>query len=178
MCIRDRSSNVSLRLILKRNNSPDGRIDLDLTARFASTPAITAGRPARACEQLDVRFSEEHSISERVIFPITPFQSYGIEEPSFIEFEDRGNRTYYATHTYHTGNGIRSELLPIKDFMSFCMSLLAGTRRPTEVGPGQVGTQGRRPGRVSPVRVIAQWLQDRRLRPDCDLVPNQSLAFR
>jgi predicted GH43/DUF377 family glycosyl hydrolase len=105
----------------------DGSIDIDPTVRLASTPVIIASRPTPAGDQLDIRFSDEQSISERVIFPITPFQSHGIEDARFVEFEDKGDRIYYATYTAYSGTAIRSELLETKDFMSFRMSPLVGS---------------------------------------------------
>jgi predicted GH43/DUF377 family glycosyl hydrolase len=105
----------------------DGSIKIDPTVRLASTPTITASRPTAAGEQIDIRFNEEQSISERVIFPITPFQAHGIEDARFVAFEDEGDLTYYATYTAYSGNAIRSELLETKDFLSFRMSPLAGT---------------------------------------------------
>lgn len=105
----------------------DGSIDIDPTVRLASTPTITAIRPTLAGEQIDIRFHDEPTISERVIFPITPFQAHGIEDARFVAFEDEGDRTYYATYTAYSGTAIRSELLETKDFVSFRMSPLAGS---------------------------------------------------
>jgi len=53
---------------------------------------------------------DEH-ISERVIFPITESQSNGIEDARFVEFDEGGRRTFYATYTAYSGKAIRSEFI-------------------------------------------------------------------
>lgn len=107
--------------------APDGSVDIEPTARLASTPTITSRASVLTGEQIDVSFSPEQSISERVIFPITPSQSNGIEDARFVVFEDGDEKTYYATYTAYSGTGIRSELMETKDFMSFRMTPLSGT---------------------------------------------------
>jgi predicted GH43/DUF377 family glycosyl hydrolase len=105
----------------------DGSIVIDPTVRLASTPTVIASRPTPAGDQLDLLFSDEESIGERVILPITPFQTHGIEDARFVKFEDEGDCTYYATYTAYCGTAIRSELLETRDFVSFRMSPLVGT---------------------------------------------------
>ena len=72
-------------------------------------------------------FKPDEHISERVIFPITDSQSNGIEDARFVEFDEGGRRTFYATYTAYSGKAIRSELIQTTDFMSFRMSPLRGT---------------------------------------------------
>jgi predicted GH43/DUF377 family glycosyl hydrolase len=107
--------------------APNGSVDIEPTARLASTPTVTSRVSVSTGEQIDVSFSAEQSISERVIFPITPSQSNGIEDARFVEFEDGGEKTFYATYTAYSGTSIRSELMETKDFMSFRMTPLSGT---------------------------------------------------
>jgi predicted GH43/DUF377 family glycosyl hydrolase len=54
-------------------------------------------------------------------------QSNGIEDARFVEFDEDGVKTYYATYTAYTGRAIRSELLETRDFVTFRMSPLSGT---------------------------------------------------
>ena len=61
-----------------------------------------------------------------MIFPITESQSNGIEDARFVEFQDAGQRTFYATYTAYTGRAIRSELIETTDFKSFRMIPLRG----------------------------------------------------
>ena len=72
-------------------------------------------------------FEPDEDISERVIFPITAAQSNGIEDARFVEFDDDGQTTYYATYTAYSGRAIRSELIETDDFLTFRMTPLSGT---------------------------------------------------
>ena len=45
------------------------------------------------------------------------------------QFDDDGERTFYATYTAYSGRAIRSELLETRDFRSFRMSPLTGHGR-------------------------------------------------
>ena len=56
-------------------------------------------------------FKPDEDISERVIFPVTEAQSNGIEDARFVEFDDDGRKTFYATYTAYSGRAIRSELI-------------------------------------------------------------------
>jgi predicted GH43/DUF377 family glycosyl hydrolase len=73
-----------------------------------------------------VNFKPDEDISERVICPMTDAQSNGIEDARFVEFNDDGRRTFYATYTAYSGKAIRSELLETTDFNSFRMTPLNG----------------------------------------------------
>jgi predicted GH43/DUF377 family glycosyl hydrolase len=70
-------------------------------------------------------FRAEQDLSERVIFPVTPSQSNGIEDARFVRFAGP-SKTYYATYTAYSGKAIRSELLETRDFLSFRMRPLTG----------------------------------------------------
>ncbi len=75
----------------------------------------------------DVFFSEEQDISERVIFPMSPNQTNGIEDARFIRFEEEdGSHKYYATFTAFNGRQIVPELLETKDFLQFKIASLSG----------------------------------------------------
>ena len=73
----------------------------------------------------------DEDLSERVIFPITDAQANGIEDARFVEFEDEGRKTFFATYTAYSGRAIRSELLETTDFRSFRMTPLAARPRAT-----------------------------------------------
>ena len=74
-------------------------------------------------------FADDEELSERVIFPITDAQSNGIEDARFVEFNDDGRKTYYATYTAYSGRAIRSELLETTDFRLFRIIHSAARRR-------------------------------------------------
>jgi predicted GH43/DUF377 family glycosyl hydrolase len=104
----------------------DGSISVDPTARLASSPRVEL-RSVGKDNTVDVSFKADEDLSERVIFPDTPSQSNGIEDARFVEFNDDGRKTYYATYTAYSGRAIRSELIETTDFLSFQMSQLRGT---------------------------------------------------
>jgi predicted GH43/DUF377 family glycosyl hydrolase len=68
----------------------------------------------------DVEFSVDSDISERVIFPISPSESKGIEDARFVRFtEDDGTEKVYATYTAYDGRTILPKLLSTEDFTTF-----------------------------------------------------------
>ena len=105
----------------------DGSLAVDPTTRLASSPKVGYRVSGPLGDEVEVVFKEGLDISERVIFPVTEYQSQGIEDARFVEFSDGGRKTYYATYTAYTGRAIRSELLETNDFLSFRMSPLHGT---------------------------------------------------
>lgn len=107
--------------------SADGAVAIDPTARLASVPKIRARCGGRYGEEVHVVFQPDEELSERVIFPVTDSQINGIEDARFVEFNDNGERTFYATYTAYSGRAIRSELIETKDFLSFKLTPLGGT---------------------------------------------------
>jgi predicted GH43/DUF377 family glycosyl hydrolase len=105
----------------------DGSVSVDPTARLASVPRVQKRTAGRDGETIDLLFEADQDISERVIFPLTEFQSNGIEDARFVAFDDGGVITFYATYTAYSGRAIRSELIETRDFLSFRMTPLSGT---------------------------------------------------
>lgn len=105
----------------------DGSVSVDPTARLASVPIIKNRLSTSNGEAIEVMFKPDEELSERVIFPITESQSNGIEDARFVEFDDNGQKTFYATYTAYSGRAIRSELLATTDFLSFTMNPLGGS---------------------------------------------------
>jgi predicted GH43/DUF377 family glycosyl hydrolase len=105
----------------------DGNVGVDLPARLASIPAVRNLAGAAGAERAELVFRADEDISERVIFPVLPSQSNGVEDARFVEFIDSGASTFYATYTAYTGKSIRSELIETRDFVTFRMSPLNGT---------------------------------------------------
>jgi predicted GH43/DUF377 family glycosyl hydrolase len=104
----------------------DGHVTVDPQARLASIPKVKSRNAGPDGEAVELVFSPEVDLGERVIFPVTDSQSNGIEDARFVEFKDGGERTYYATYTAYTGRAIRSELIETRDFLSFRMSPMSG----------------------------------------------------
>jgi predicted GH43/DUF377 family glycosyl hydrolase len=105
----------------------DGSVSVDPTARLACVPKVRHRASGPNGDSVEVIFRAEDDLSERVIFPITEAQSNGIEDARFVEFDDQGRTTFYATYTAYSGRAIRSELLETKDFQSFRLAPLSGS---------------------------------------------------
>ncbi len=105
----------------------DGGVRVDPTVRLASLPRIVSRTGGPEGDVVEVAFSPDEDISERVIFPITESQSNGIEDARFVAFQDGGRTTFYATYTAYSGRAIRSELIETTDFVSFRMTPLRGS---------------------------------------------------
>jgi predicted GH43/DUF377 family glycosyl hydrolase len=76
---------------------------------------------------IDIRFSLDTDISERVIFPLSKYEMKGIEDARFVKFfNDDGSYTYYATYTAYDGFSIMPKLLETKDFYHFNIRPLHG----------------------------------------------------
>lgn len=73
------------------------------------------------------RFQESVPLSERSIFPVSSYESNGIEDARFVRFvDDNGGATYYATYTAYNGRSIMPQYLETKDFLGFRVSSLCG----------------------------------------------------
>jgi predicted GH43/DUF377 family glycosyl hydrolase len=105
----------------------DGSVSVDPPARLASIPKVRISSADPDLERVELIFKPDEDISERIIFPVLPSQSNGIEDARFVEFTDAGERTFYATYTAYTGRAIRSELLETRDFVTFRMAPLNGS---------------------------------------------------
>jgi predicted GH43/DUF377 family glycosyl hydrolase len=105
----------------------DGSVSVDPTARLAAVPKVRSRTAMSNGDDIEVIFQPHEELSERVIFPVTDAQSNGIEDARFVEFNDDGRKTFYATYTAYSGRAIRSELLTTTDFQSFRMTPLAGS---------------------------------------------------
>src|ERR1019366_5856886 len=75
----------------------------------------------------EVQFTPESDLSERILFPVTPSQSNGIEDARFVLFHNEdGTRTYYATYTAYDGKMILPQFLETSDFLRFKFITLNG----------------------------------------------------
>ncbi len=75
----------------------------------------------------EIRFSPDLAVSERIIFPVTPNESNGIEDARFVRFvDDDGTVTYYATYTAYNGRSILPMLIETVDFLHFRILTLNG----------------------------------------------------
>jgi predicted GH43/DUF377 family glycosyl hydrolase len=82
---------------------------------------------ALARSNYDVRFAPDIPISERVIFPLAPCESNGIEDARFVRFiDDDGSVRYFGTYTAYDGRTIRPKLLETDDFIHFKIRTMGG----------------------------------------------------
>ncbi len=105
----------------------NGDVVIDRTSRLATNPILQSRITGAGGDEIELAFAPYGDISERVIFPVTETQWHGIEDARFVEFHDKGQRTFYATYTAYSGTAIRSELLETSDFINFRLIPLMGT---------------------------------------------------
>jgi predicted GH43/DUF377 family glycosyl hydrolase len=75
----------------------------------------------------ELQFPGELALSERIIFPVSPSESKGIEDARFVRFaEADGSVLYYATYTAYDGRAILPQLIETEDFLRFRMLTLSG----------------------------------------------------
>jgi len=75
----------------------------------------------------EIHFNPSSDLSERIIFPVSPNESNGIEDARFVRFvEDDGSVIYYATYTAYNGRVILPQLIESADFLNFRVLTLNG----------------------------------------------------
>ena len=95
-----------------------------------------------------VQFAPERPLSERVLFPVAPDESHGVEDARLTLFvEDTGESTYYGTYTAFDGVNIAPRLIQTQDFQNFDISQLIG---PAAKNKGMAIFPRRVDGRISP----------------------------
>ncbi len=103
------------------------------TVRHENQPATHELQRTLDCIQwladsnYELKFSSKLGISERIIFPVSPNESNGIEDARFVRFtEDDGSVIYYATYTAYNGKAILPQLIETEDFLNFRVLTLNG----------------------------------------------------
>jgi len=75
----------------------------------------------------EIHFAPSSEMSERIIFPVSPNESNGIEDARFVRFvEHDGSVIYYATYTAYNGRVILPQLIETADFLNFRVLTLNG----------------------------------------------------
>ncbi len=96
-------------------------------ARDQETGAAARKILTLAQSNYEVQFAPDSRLSERVLFPVTPSQSNGIEDARFVRFQhDDGTQTYYATYTAYDGKMILPQFIETRDFLHFKFITLNG----------------------------------------------------
>jgi predicted GH43/DUF377 family glycosyl hydrolase len=76
----------------------------------------------------EMNFSPTLAMSERIIFPVSPNETNGIEDARFVRLtDDDGTVMYYATYTAYNGHAILPQLIETQDFLHFRVLTLNGT---------------------------------------------------
>ena len=97
-------------------------------AREQETETIARKILTLAQSNYEVQFPANSRVSERVLFPVTPSQSNGIEDARFVRFENEdGSHTYYATYTAYDGKLILPQFIETEDFLQFSFFTLNGS---------------------------------------------------
>jgi predicted GH43/DUF377 family glycosyl hydrolase len=80
-----------------------------------------------ASSNYSTSFPEDTAISERVLFPVGPAESRGMEDARFVRFVDEDQSVhYYGTYTAFDGFTIRPQLIDTRDFRTFRIATLNG----------------------------------------------------
>jgi predicted GH43/DUF377 family glycosyl hydrolase len=104
--------------VINANN----QIILDDQSRFVSLPHYKTTKDGYIA-----KFSPDHSLSERILFPFLSEEVNGLEDARFVYFSDEdGIKKYYATYTAYDGKKIYSMLLETDDFLEFKIKKLTG----------------------------------------------------
>jgi predicted GH43/DUF377 family glycosyl hydrolase len=75
----------------------------------------------------EIRFDPALNVSERIIFPVSPTETNGIEDARFVRFtHDDGRVRYHATYTAYDGRVVLPQMLETEDFLQFKVSTLNG----------------------------------------------------
>ncbi len=110
--------------------------ELDESVRRVRLESKPVGRELRrtleifrwlADSNYEINFSSKVAMSERIIFPVSPNESNGIEDARFVRFiDDDGSILYCATYTAYNGRAILPQFIETQDFLHFRVLTLNG----------------------------------------------------
>jgi predicted GH43/DUF377 family glycosyl hydrolase len=99
----------------------------DFASRDQQAEATARKILTLAQSNYEVQFEPETRLSERVLFPVTPSQSNGIEDARFVRFRNEdASAVYYATYTAYDGKLILPQFIETEDFLHFRFVTLNG----------------------------------------------------
>ncbi len=119
----------SLKESFRRTDLLAGIVKVEKKYRKISEVQLASIALVRSLAELnyDMSFPDTKDLSERVIFPVSSFESNGIEDARFVRFADNDGRiTYYATYTAYNGRAIMPLLLETGDFVKFRVLSMGG----------------------------------------------------
>ena len=109
--------------------------DLDLALHALHDQLVTRRGAAETIDRIrgiasanyEVSFPAGSALTDRVLIPIGPAESQGMEDARFVRFvDDDGTPVYYATYTAYDGSQVRSQLLATADFRTFSATQVSG----------------------------------------------------
>ena len=108
--------------------------ELDMALAELHKQRLTRGDSAALAERVRqmaassyaVEFDEHSALSERVLWPVGPAESHGMEDARFVRFTDGDDVIYYATYTAFDGSQVAPHLLQTRDFQTFTVAQLSG----------------------------------------------------
>ncbi len=111
--------------------------ELDESMRQVRRESKPVGRELRralecfrwlADSNYEINFSSKLALSERIIFPVSPNETNGIEDARFVRFiDDDGSAMYCATYTAYNGRAILPQFIETQDFLHFRVLTLNGS---------------------------------------------------
>ena len=111
--------------------------ELDESMRQVRRESKPVGRELRralecfrwlADSNYEINFSSKLALSERIIFPVSPNETNGIEDARFVRFiDDDGSVMYCATYTAYKGRAILPQFIETQDFLHFRVLTLNGS---------------------------------------------------
>lgn len=102
------------------------RLHDQIITRHSADRVIERLRWIASCNY-QVAFPCDSVIGERVLMPVGPTESHGMEDARFVRFtDDDGTIIYYATYTAFDGGSVAPQLLRTNDFRTFTVSQISG----------------------------------------------------
>ncbi len=110
--------------------------DLDEMLRGFDLPGVPPDATALARSTIhwladsnyELAYPAGSQLSQRVLFPVGPAESHGMEDARFVRFtRDDGSAVYYGTYTAYDGFHVLPQLIETQDFSTFRIATLSGS---------------------------------------------------
>ncbi len=137
--------------VLDRLTDPFEKADLDAAIAGVDRRLLRRLPARQTIQRLEwivdnhyvVDFTPESRIDERLLAPVGPSESHGMEDARFTRLVDAGGSvTYCATYTAFDGVGVAPHLIETDDFLTFSISQMSGAAAKNKgmaLFPRQVG---------------------------------------
>lgn len=103
------------------------KLEAAASRRTIEDDPVARGIWLLAKSNYEIRFPAKMDLSEKIIFPVIPIQSNGIEDVRLVAHTDEnGGTSYYATYTAYDGRNVLPQLFVTEDFCHFKFVTLNG----------------------------------------------------